>query len=502
MIHPRSVMVAAAFGSVCALALLAVPAWARDPPAVTKLIQINRKALEDYDNLDWKSAKRRLQDAIAEGKQSGIENHPIMARTYLHLGAVYFEGFKDRDAAILAFLHALQIDPDIHINSAMETPAMGAAFAEARTRLASGGAASDDSAAPEKAAAPEGEARVEPAERKQAPPPPEPTRATGVAALDCPNTDETARGRAVEVKCLVAPNLKVASTILYYRTPGATAFSTVEMKRTPKGAFVGEIPADVTDGKSVQFYVEGRDRSGRPIVANGNSGSPNLMLVTEGGPPEAAPSSAPSAGAAAAREPDENPLEENHIRKAVGRDNRRLPPRKWWIGVGLGSGFGYAKGDGLEVRKDLQSRFGPGLGWAGLGQIAPEFGIHVRPSLAVALQGRAQWIPQSGKDKRGATGATAILARLLFYTAPDNLRFYAGPSVGYGDFRFIFTPDETDPNAKDSVRGGPFLAGVGLGLTYALARSFSFILELNGMAGVPTFSAVADVNAGVQINFF
>ena len=497
MIHPRSVLFAAAFGSVCALALLPAPALGRDPPAVTKLIQMNRKALDDYDNLDWQSAKRRLQDALDEGKQSGIESHPIMARTYLHLGAVLLEGFKDREAAIAAFVNALQIDPEIRINSAMETPAMGAAFAEAKVRLASAGAGD---ASPEKTAAPAGDVRAEPAERK---PPPEPPRSASIAALDCPNTDETRAGRAAEIKCTVAPNLKVASAALYYRTPGATSFSTVEMKRTPKGSFIGEIPAELIEGKSVQFYVEGRDRTGRPIVANGNSGSPNLMLISESGPPEPAPTSAPARAAAAAREPDENPLEEDHIRKAVTRDSRdRFPPRKWWIGVALGSGFGYAKGDGPEVRKDLQNRFGAGLGWAGLGQIAPEFGVHLGQSMALALQGRAQWIPQSGKDKRGATGATAILARALFFTAPDRLRFYGGPTVGYGDFRFVFTPDETDPNAKDSVRGGPLLAGAGVGLSYALVRSLSFILELNGLAGMPTFSAVADVNAGVQVNFF
>lgn len=497
MIHLRSVSFAAVLGSVCALTLFPAPVLARDPPAVAKLIQKNRRALDDYDNLDWKSAKRQLQEAIAEGNASGIQNHPIMARTYLHLGAVFLEGFKDRDAAIQAFVHALQIDPNIRIAQAMETPGMAAVFAEAQGKAGAaegGGAApSDKSATGSGGTADEAPASPEPAK-------PAGPSAGSVAALDCPNTDEVERGSAAAIRCMVAPTLKVASMALFYRTSGGSAFASVDMKKSGKSGFAGEIPADVTDGKAVQFYVEGRDRNGKAIVANGNSGSPNLILVRDeagGGEAQAAASSVPAAAS------EENPLEESHIRKEMNRDaQKRFPPRKWWIGLGLGSGFGYAKGDGLEVRKDLQNKFGAGLGWAGLGQVTPELGVHVNPTMALAAQGRLQWIPQSGKDKRGASGAIAVMVKALFYTAPDQLRFYGGPAVGYGAFRFVFTPDESDPNAKDSVRGGPVLAGGGVGMSYALARAVSFILELNALAGFPTFSAVGDVNAGLQVNFF
>ncbi|HEY2899150.1 MAG TPA: hypothetical protein VGL59_01145 [Polyangia bacterium] len=496
---------------------------ARDPPAVAKLVQMNKRALDDYDNLEWKSAKRRLLEAIAEGKKGGIENHPIVARTYLHLGAVYVAGLHDRNAGVQCFVRALQIDPEIRVAAAMDTPAISAAFSDAQAKVGKGGGATvtsgNDSAGnnDEDDSDSDSDNKKTARNKKNADESKTPSARKGkgedepdlpmnIAALDCPNTDDVARGKTAVIRCAVAPALKVFSTALFYRVPGADEFSTVPMKKTAKGWFVGEIPKDVTEGKSVQFYVEGRDRNGKAIVANGRSGSPNLMLVRD---PDEAEADADSKGhPGAPAEPEENPLEnlDKHgvVRRTVDKESRgpRFPSRKLWIGLGAGSGFGYAKGDGLEVRKDLQNKFNPGLGWAGLGQLSPEFGVHLSRGFALALEGRFQWIEQSGKNKSGATGAAAVLLRGLFFTAPRSFRLYGGPTVGYGNFRFIFTPDETDPGAKDSVLGGPVIAGVSGGLSYALVRALSVNLEINGLVGFPTTSAVADLNLGLQVNFY
>ena len=85
-----------AFASVAAAALIsfhAADAAAQDKAAIDKLVQMNKKALEDYDTLEWDAAKRALLEALVAGKKAGLDNHPIMARTYVHLGAVYIIGF-------------------------------------------------------------------------------------------------------------------------------------------------------------------------------------------------------------------------------------------------------------------------------------------------------------------------------------------------------------------------------------------------------------------------
>lgn len=528
MIQRPTVPLVFAFLVATVLAFVPAPAWCRSPPSVAKLVQMNKRALDDYDKLEWKSARRLLLKAIAEGNKSGLSSHPVMARTFLHLGAVYVVGLHDRDAGVRCFLQALQIDPAIRVASAMETPSIIAAFHDAQAKLAGGGAGSPAPAAPAPAApapaiesgagddeknAPVGTAApaapaapatpaaatVSPSRQPSAGG--EPELPVSGAPLDCPNTDEVVREHAAVIRCVVAPTLKVFSVVLFFRSPGKEDFATVEMKKTPKGWYLAEIPKGVTGGKSVQFYVEGRDRTGRPIVANGRSGSPNLMLVRDEGDAEVPDDSVV--------EREENPFEERSgpravVRKTAGKKSRepRFPARRWWIGLGFGTGFGYAKGDGLEVRKDMQGLFNPGLGWAGLGHLAPELGIHLSPRMALSLQGREQWIQQSGTDKRGASGANAVLLRLLFFSSPRALRVYAGPAVGYGVFRFVFTPDPADPGAKDSVRGGPYLGGLSLGLSYALARAFSVNLEVKGLAGFPSFSVVGDLNLGFQVNFY
>ena len=69
-------------------------AMAQDQAAVDKLVQMNKKALDDYDTLDWDAAKRILLDALVAGKKAGLDNHPVMGRTYIHLGAVYITGLQ------------------------------------------------------------------------------------------------------------------------------------------------------------------------------------------------------------------------------------------------------------------------------------------------------------------------------------------------------------------------------------------------------------------------
>src|SRR4029079_2098239 len=116
---------------VAATFLVSGVAHAQDQAAVEKIIQMNKKALEDYDTLEWESAKRTLLEALVAGKKAGLDNHPIMARTYVHLGAVYITGLKDRQKGIQSFVRALEIDPTIRISKAMSAPELEDVFAEA-----------------------------------------------------------------------------------------------------------------------------------------------------------------------------------------------------------------------------------------------------------------------------------------------------------------------------------------------------------------------------------
>jgi hypothetical protein len=302
-----------------------------------------------------------------------------------------------------------------------------------------------------------------------------------------------------------------------YRVPGSEEFGSIEMERTSKGWYQAKVPKKAVSGKSVQLYFEGRNAAGKPVVSNGRSDSPNLILIREKAAAEEAEAEAAEYASGRRADIDENPLDERNEaagpRLFLGRVDKsrigldtRYGKRKWWIGIGAGSGYGYAKGNGLEARSDLQGSFQAGLGWAGVGHVVPEIGYQITPDVAFSIQGRHQWIPQPAKyEKFVARGAHSVLARLLIFTKQQQLRFYGSLMAGAGEgFRFVLYPDPNKARSdfKDTVRGGPYLAGAGMGLYYELSSPVSFVVEINGLAGFPITSFVADLNAALQFNIY
>src|SRR3954470_478866 len=289
--HIALVAVTLAFGAV---ALAPRTAMAQDQAAVDKLVQMNKKALDDYDTLDWDAAKRILLDALVAGKKAGLDNHPVMGRTYIHLGAVYITGFKDRQKGLQSFQRALEIDPTIQLSKGIETSEVTATFAEAQRNARSGGGAAsggggDDNgpSTKKKRRGPVMEGDVgswddHPKAKKHPRSGDEdPDLPAHIGALDCPEPDEAIIDKPLTVRCVVAPNLPVASVYLMYRAPDKQDYNEVLMTKSPKGWLQAKIPKKAVTGKSIQFYFEGRNAAGKPVVANGGADSPNIVLVVE-----------------------------------------------------------------------------------------------------------------------------------------------------------------------------------------------------------------------------
>ena len=506
-------------------------------PLVDKIVQMNKKALDDYDTLEWDSAKRTLLEALVIGKKNGLENHPVMARTYVHLGCVYITGVKDRQKGVQSFARAIEIDPTIKIERTMTDDDLEQAFAEAAKQAKSRAGAVAVAPPPpppppppkrkapvmDDASAPPPPKRKGPVMEGDAPPPAlmykatmgdgddEPDLPVHINALDCPTPDDVPPDKAVKLRCAAASNLGLSKVFLLYRLPASEEYGSVDMERTPKGWYQGKLPKKAVTGKSVQLYFEGRNAAGKPVVANGRADSPNLILIREEAAAKAAEEETGMSGQAIDRE--ENPLQQSDEptgprlylgkvdKSKIGLDTR-YGNRKFWIGIGVGSGYGYARGNGLETRPDLQKYYAPGLGWAGLGHLAPEIGYQVTPDFAISIEGRNQWIPQTGKyAKFTASGAQSVLGRLLFYTKQQRLRLFGSLMGGGGEgFRFVLYPDNNRPDYKDTVRGGPYLAGLGGGIYYEISSGVSFVTEINALAGFPIFSVVGDLNLALQFN--
>src|SRR5215216_1260579 len=95
--------------AVSALMALASPARAQDQAVLQKMIELNRQALSSFAAKDFEAAKSALMDAVVLGKEAGLANDKMMARTYIHLGVVYVDGFKDRAKGVRYMGLALRI---------------------------------------------------------------------------------------------------------------------------------------------------------------------------------------------------------------------------------------------------------------------------------------------------------------------------------------------------------------------------------------------------------
>ena len=117
------------------LVLLAVaePARAQDenPAAVEKISKLNKKAVDEFENLNFDQARKILKDALEACSRSGLDGSQIAARTHVHLGVVLFAGFKQKDDALAEFKKALEIAPEVKLDKLLATPEIQEVFDQA-----------------------------------------------------------------------------------------------------------------------------------------------------------------------------------------------------------------------------------------------------------------------------------------------------------------------------------------------------------------------------------
>ncbi|MEO5769397.1 MAG: hypothetical protein ABIS92_13685, partial [Polyangia bacterium] len=123
-------------GSIGLLFLLVIArtSFAADQDAtLQQMTSLNKGAIAAYSAGDFDKCKTQLLQAVALGnKNSELQTHPLMARTYLHLGVLHVDGFEDRPTGVQYFVKALKIRPDIELTQALATASAKSAFDEAK----------------------------------------------------------------------------------------------------------------------------------------------------------------------------------------------------------------------------------------------------------------------------------------------------------------------------------------------------------------------------------
>src|SRR5450432_3368402 len=395
----RESSMARVIAAVVTLLCVSVQARAQNAAedAVAKITQLNKDAVTAYQANKYEDARKSLKQALDLSDTSGLEQHPITARTHIHMGIVIIIGFKQRDLGIKQFKKAIEIQPTINLTKALVTPELTDAFAEAKGGAAAPPTAPTPPAAPAATQPPEGE--------PEAP-------ATGL--VHEPVT-EGKKGSAISITVGVAPDLKFDKIVLAYRPEGATEFLGREMTEVSEGHYGAEIPTTATLGASVAYYVEADDTEGNAVGARGSEESP--LVIDLGG------------GHASARHKSE---------EEEGEEEDEGPDHQYFAAFMFGSGFGWATGVG-DTNHDVMIN-PAGIASASLFQIAPEFGYWWSSSLMVSLQLRYQHV----------TGTTDVIAGTTTYHTAN----YAFAAMGKATWKFGEDESSLHPFFSLAVGGG------------------------------------------------
>jgi hypothetical protein len=497
-----------------ALTLPARTAHAADQKkAREKIVELNKQALLSYEAKDFDTAKDLLTKALKEAKQAGLEDDKMTARTYLHLGAVYWVGFKDQTVAVQNFALAKKIRPDIQLTPSIETDDLKSVFDQAAVEPP---AASPTETAPAKAPV-----AASPQPRENGDEGGEPDLPTTMAApLMCSVPDAVPPGKDLLIRCALKPGLNAKVVQVHHRAPGVEAYQVLDMRKTAIGWYVATLPGHMMKVGSLQIYFDAIDHSDKEIASNGQVDSPSMIVIRKQG-----------ADTSDQGGDQDDPIE--RIRKQqkaeayeAGLHRRRAGA--FWVGMGGGLGWGVAPEGNLEWERDLQASALTTT--TGTFHILPEVGWMYSDNFAFAALARVEFINQeqvkcSGQTQSSirpgspTTKALAVMGRGIWYTdlsSGGNLRLSLSGDVGGGYVRFPVKPAIEDGNHENCKDGslkdnvivktdtrpiGPFLIGASGGMIYNVSRHFALVLDVRVLSGLPNTGAVVEGGFSAQLAF-
>ena len=470
-----------------------------DPTA--KVQKMNRYAMQLFDDLNLALAEKTLLEALAIVEKNNLVSGPAGLATNGNLAVLYSVGLRNPDKAVFHFKKALAIKPDLKMSKQRATPETEANLARAKAEMGSG-----SGALPAAVSGPKIKPSVESAP---------------VVGIKCPTGGEVQAGEEITLKCLTSADLRVGSVALYYKANGGDSYQMLPMTQSGTSGgnttWVAKIPAAHTKAKWIPVYFEARDERGTSLASSGREDSPSVIAVKGGEVASAGPVAVAGEGENADGEEEEEEEGEeiddsNPLARLENERRREHQGSKgtWWASLGVGSGFGYASGHATEAYgKRYGVQFKSGFAPALLGQAVPEVGYFVGRNTAISVAGRFQTIFPRGPEGT-ATGAITGLLRILFFTEDEGkVRWYFAGTVGAGEgFRFqvaaaVANPDGTPSGitVKDTVRGGPYVAGIGGGMLYKVTRHWRWTVDTQVLVGFTNYSGVLDLSTGARYQF-
>jgi hypothetical protein len=264
--------------------------------AEQQLVEMNREAMDAYNNLDVNRAVSVLEEAIGIAQQSGISGQ-LLAVTYLNLGIVQIGGLGDKQQGLDSFIKACCIDPATQVDPLLSTPDIQAQFQQAQQMAASGACGAAGVAPP--APAPVAPMPVQPVQPMPVQPMPvQPMQpmmqpaVPGVAQiLHQPSMPQISQA-PLPIYCEVANPENVEKVLLFYRGLGMDNYKRAEM--IPYGSgYAYQISCNDVWEPRVRYYLQAVDDDDRVVTTAGTAQSPfEAPIVTQlQGPGAALPGS-------------------------------------------------------------------------------------------------------------------------------------------------------------------------------------------------------------------
>ena len=198
----------------------------------------------------------------------------------------------------------------------------------------------------------------------------------------------------------------------------------------------------------------------------------------------------------------------------------KIPGSGVLLSLGLGSGFGTAKGH-LDANTNVthadplvSDNSWSGVAASRLLHVSLGVGYYLSTNLLVGLDGRLQFITgtTSAPNAGGSppTSAFAIFARANWYFSRAPVRPFVSGGLGVGAIRQVVTLNGIDGNklmdcgdgkeqCVDTVTGGPLFLAVGGGVAYELG-SFVVLASLTANGGIPKWMLNLDAVVGVGLH--
>ena len=476
---------AAAFASLVLALAGSARGAERDDGTLNKIVELNKKALAQYEALDMESAAASLGQALELCTSASLASHPTAARTHVHLGVVYVSGLKNRELGLAEFRKALAIDAKIKITKSLINPEVQAAFAEAQAAATTPVLGTKPLPFPTGQESPTGTVPAEGVDYE----------------INHPLVTEAMRDKPIAIKAQVPPGLGAAKIMLAYRAEDGDEFLARDMIPVENAAswFRAEIPVEATQGKEVAYYIEAQNADDQALLHSGTPETPHRIVLTSEIAPE-------EKGAARVPEAD------------MGASEAPGAPGLWFV-LAVGGGGGYHSGSPEMNPEDTSTPpkaiHASGFGVAQLLHLAPEVGFFYSDHLILSAQGRFQFVTgaqdvhlgQKTYQPAKMAFAGLIKATRMLGGTSDRLQPFFSVEAGAGHIRQgITTPASANltgcgagPRCKDTVLGGVGLAGVGTGFTYRLNDTFRVYTALNVLAGLPDFMLEADLSVGLAI---